>query len=102
VQVDAHIQADMDTTAGALRREVRLPINTYQKIPTGGHNKAYGHHKGITEADKCSARGWTKLGRLLLEINYINKTDYFCDSCGNDLPQQALAAETAEVSDQKK
>jgi hypothetical protein len=47
----------------------------------------------VGEADKCCAKGCTKLGRLLLKINYINKTGYFCDSCAQDLLQRALGME---------
>jgi hypothetical protein len=71
-----------------------LPINTYQRIPTGEHNTSYGNHNGVNEDNKCCARGCAKPGRLLLKINYINKTDYFCDPYAHDLLQQALAVET--------
>ena len=40
----------------------------------------YGNHYGVKEDNKCCARGCAKPGRLLLKINYINKTGYFCDS----------------------
>jgi hypothetical protein len=53
----------------------------------------------VEEDNKCCAKGCTKLGRLLLKINYINKTGYFCDPCAKDLLQQALAMETEGVSD---
>ena len=56
----------------------------------------------IDEDNKCCGKGCAKLGRLLLKINYISKTGYFCDSCAHDLLQQALAVETEGVSDQKK
>jgi hypothetical protein len=54
----------------------------------------------IKEDNKCCAKGCTKLGRLLLKINYINKIGYFCDSCAQDLLQQALAVETEGVNAQ--
>src|SRR5215208_3521221 len=105
VQIDAHIQADTATQPSALRSGVwRMSTNTYQKIPIGGHNTSYGYHNGIKEDNnKCCAKGCTILGRLLLKINYIiNKTGYLCDSCAQDLLQQALAVEIEGVSDQKK
>ena len=79
-----------------------MPINTYQRIPTGGHNTSHGNHDGENEDNKCCARGCAKPGRLLLEVNHIDKTGYFCDSCAKDLLQQALTVETGGVSDQKK
>jgi hypothetical protein len=48
----------------------------------------------VEEDNKCCGKGCAKLGRLHLKINYINKTGYFCESCGNELLQQALAVET--------
>jgi hypothetical protein len=51
----------------------------------------------IKEDNKCCAKGCTKFGRLLLKINYINKTGYFCNSCAQDL-QQGLAVETEGVN----
>jgi hypothetical protein len=45
---------------------------------------------------KCCAKGCAKLGGLL-KINYINKTGYFCDSCAQDLLQQAFAVEIEGV-----
>jgi hypothetical protein len=74
-----------------------MSVNTYQKIPTGRHNTTYGHHSDIKKDKKCCAKGCAKLGRLLLKINYVNKTGYFCDSCAQDLLQQALAVEIEGV-----
>ncbi len=105
VEIDAHIQADTATQPSAHRSGVwRMSTNTYEKIPIGGHNTSYGYHNGIKEDNnKCCAKGCTILGRLLLKINYIiNKTGYLCDSCAQDLLQQALAAETEGVSDQER
>ncbi|HKI07813.1 MAG TPA: hypothetical protein VKA09_05415 [Nitrososphaeraceae archaeon] len=78
-----------------------MSTNTYQKITIEGHNITYGYRNGIKENNECCAKGCNKLGRLL-KINYINKTGYFCDSCSQDLLQQALAMEIEGVSDQKK
>ena len=52
----------------------------------------------IKEDNKCCAKGCAKLGGLLLKINYINKTGYLCDSCAQDLLQQALAVEIEGVN----
>jgi hypothetical protein len=34
--------------------------------------------------DKCSGKDCTDIGKTLLEIVYINKTGYFCDSCSEE------------------
>jgi hypothetical protein len=41
--------------------------------------------------NKCSGKGCINIGKTLLEIVYIHKTGYFCDSCSEDLLDHGLA-----------
>jgi hypothetical protein len=40
---------------------------------------------------QCAGNGCSKAARILLEIRYIKKQGYFCDSCAEDLLQNELA-----------
>jgi hypothetical protein len=40
---------------------------------------------------ECAGNGCSNLGRILLEIRYIKKRAYFCNSCAEDLLQNELA-----------
>jgi hypothetical protein len=46
--------------------------------------------------DRCSGKGCTEIGKILLKIVYINKAGYFCDSCSEDLLHQELAVKVGK------
>jgi hypothetical protein len=40
---------------------------------------------------KCAGKGCKNNGTILLKIEYIRKTGYFCNTCAHDLLQSGLA-----------
>jgi hypothetical protein len=47
---------------------------------------------------QCAGNGCSNSGRILLEISYIKKQGYFCDSCAEDLLQNELAIKAGDFS----
>jgi len=45
----------------------------------------------------CAGRGCSNPGRILLEIRYIKKQGYFCESCAESLLQNELAIKKGQV-----
>jgi len=45
---------------------------------------------------QCAGNGCSNSGRILLEIRYIKKQGYFCNSCAEDLLQNGLATKEGD------
>lgn len=46
------------------------------------------------EYKKCAGKGCDRVGMIILNVRYLNKTGLFCDYCANDLINQDLVEKT--------
>lgn len=61
-------------------------------------NDSYSNPVVEVAEPKCSGKHCPNSGKYLLNVNYINKSGYFCDSCKEYLLKEGLATTTGGIA----